>query len=121
MSAARRLATTLLALSFILVIAFSSVVHSAELLMIEDTGCVYCERFNREIAPAYAKTDEGRSAPLRRIQLNDAWPDDLQAVKPARFTPTFILVDQGREIDRLAGYPGDEYFWFLLGQMLDKL
>jgi hypothetical protein len=24
-------------------------------------------------------------------------------------------------VDRLIGYPGDEYFWFLLGQMLDKL
>ncbi|MFK7859972.1 MAG: hypothetical protein AB8B64_14175 [Granulosicoccus sp.] len=31
-----------------------------ELLMIEQAGCVYCERFNAEIAPAYPKTPEGQ-------------------------------------------------------------
>lgn len=95
--------------------------QAAQLVIVEELGCVYCARFNREIAPAYPKTTEGAKAPLRRVQLNDAWPDDLQAIEPARFTPTFILVENGQEIDRLTGYPGDEHFWFLLGQMLEKL
>ena len=95
--------------------------HAAELLMIEEPGCVYCDRFNREIAPAYPKTSEGRKAPLRRLQLDDPFPAELANVRAATVTPTFILVDDGREIDRLVGYPGDEYFWFLLGEMLEKL
>jgi hypothetical protein len=95
--------------------------HPAELLMIEEPGCVYCARFNREIGPAYPKTDEGKLAPLRRLQLSDPWPASLAAVRNATVTPTFILVENGVEIDRLVGYPGDEHFWFLLSQMLEKL
>lgn len=95
--------------------------QAAELVMVEEPGCVYCAKFNREIAPAYPKTKEGKLAPLRRIQLHDPWPADMAGMAPAQFTPTFILVEDGREIDRLAGYPGDEHFWFLLGEMLDKL
>lgn len=95
--------------------------YAAELLMIEEPGCIYCDRFNREIAPAYPKTSEGRKAPLRRLQLDEPFPAEFANVRAATVTPTFILVNEGREIDRLIGYPGDEYFWFLLGEMLEKL
>ena len=95
--------------------------QSAELLMIEEPGCVYCARFNREIGPAYPKTDEGKLAPLRRLQIADPWPASLAGVRKTTVTPTFILVEDGVEVDRLVGYPGDEHFWFLLGQMLENL
>jgi len=94
---------------------------AVELLMIEQAGCVYCEKFNDEIAQAYPKTDEGKLAPLRRVDLHDKWPEDLSQIRIERFTPTFVLVQDGKEVDRLRGYPGDEYFWFLLGEMLAKL
>ena len=89
--------------------------------MVEQEGCVYCEKFNREIAIAYPKTAEGKRAPLRRVDLHEPWPDDLSQIRIERFTPTFILVDNNKEYARITGYPGDEYFWFLLGEMLDKL
>ena len=95
--------------------------HAAELIMVEEHGCVYCERFNREIAPAYSKTSEGKQAPLRRLLLSEPWPSQLQDVRPATVTPTFILINDGQEVDRLIGYPGDEHFWFLLNTMLEKL
>lgn len=95
--------------------------QAAELLIVEEPGCVYCDRFNREIAPAYPNTSEGRKAPLRRLQIADPLPAEFSKVRPATVTPTFILVDNGQEVDRLVGYPGDEYFWFLLGEMLEKL
>ena len=95
--------------------------NSAELLMIEEPGCVYCARFNREIGPAYPNTDEGKSAPLRRMQLTDPWPEELAGVRKPTVTPTFILIEYGQEVDRLVGYPGDEHFWFLLSEMLSKL
>lgn len=108
----------LLALAMV-VAAFSA--HAAELIMVEEVGCVYCEKFNRQIAPAYPKTAEGQQAPLRRLQLSEPWPADLQTIKAATVTPTFILVSDGQEVDRLIGYPGDEHFWFLLNTMLEKL
>lgn len=94
---------------------------AAELIVVEQDDCPYCKRFNHEIAEAYPKTAEGKLAPLRRVDLQEDWPADLANVPIERFTPTFILVENGQEVDRLIGYPGDEYFWFLLGEMLDKL
>jgi len=95
--------------------------HAAELLMIEQPSCPYCEQFHREIGPAYPKTDEGKTAPLRVLMLQDPYPDELKSLAPATVTPTFILVNDNKEVDRLVGYPGDEHFWFLLGEMLEKL
>ena len=94
---------------------------AAELVMMEQAGCAWCARFNAEIAPAYPNTDEGRLAPLRRVDIHAPWPQDLAAITTERFTPTFVLVEDGQEIDRLRGYPGDEFFWSLLGEMLAKL
>lgn len=95
---------------------------AAELLFLEQPGCVWCARFDREIAPAYGHTDEGRRAPLRRVDVTQPWPSDLQAVTPERLTPTFVLLDDdGVERARLRGYPGDNFFWPLLSEMLARL
>lgn len=94
---------------------------AAELLVVEQPNCPYCERFNAEIAEAYPNTEEGQRAKLIRVQLNETWPDEYTFINPASVTPTFILVDNGEEVDRLVGYPGDEHFWFLLNEMLNKL
>jgi hypothetical protein len=32
-----------------------------------------------------------------------------------------VLVDGGREIGRIRGYPGEDHFWGLLGALLKKL
>lgn len=94
---------------------------AAELVMLEQPGCAWCARFNAEIAPGYEKSEEGERAPLRRVDITEPIPDDLDHIAIERFTPTFILIDDGREIDRLRGYPGDEFFWPLIGEMLQKL
>ena len=94
---------------------------AAQLLMLEQPGCIWCARWNAEIAPAYPKTEEGRRAPLRRVDITKAWPEDLKEIEGDIYTPTFILVENGREIARLRGYPGDHFFWPMLGEMLAKL
>lgn len=88
-----------------------------ELVMVEEHGCVWCERWNVEIAPAYPKTAEGEFAPLRRIDKRDL-PADIDFVTRPVFTPTFVLVDEGRELARIEGYPGENFFWPLLAEML---
>jgi hypothetical protein len=89
--------------------------------MLERPGCGWCLRWNREIAPVYPKTPEGRLAPLRRVDVTAPWPADLAGIPGDRYTPTFIVIDNGVEVARLRGYPGDNFFWPLLEEMLAKL
>lgn len=95
--------------------------RAAELVMFEETGCAWCQAFDREIAPVYPKTEEGRRAPLRRVDISRALPADLAFIQVERLTPLFVLVDHGREIGRIRGYPGDDNFWGLLGALIKKL
>lgn len=92
--------------------------RAAELLMVERPGCHWCERWHAEIAPAYPKTAEGARAPLRRAWIDDL-PADLDLDGKPVFTPTFILLDDGRELGRIEGYPGEDFFWPLLVRLLD--
>lgn len=95
--------------------------YAAELVVIEQDYCPYCTKFNNEVGGFYHKTAEAKIAPLRRVDLHSPWPEDLSDVRIERMTPTFILVENGREVDRMIGYSGDEFFWFLLAEMLAKL
>jgi thioredoxin-related protein len=90
------------------------------LVMVERDGCVYCAAWDAAIAPIYPKTPEGQAAPLQRVNIRDMETSGLAFARPVVFTPTFVLMEEGREIDRIEGYPGEDFFWGLLGQMLAK-
>lgn len=92
--------------------------QAADLVMVEQRGCHWCARWNEEISHIYPKTEEGRRAPLRRVDLH-ALPGDLTFTSRPVFTPTFVLFDNGEELGRIEGYAGDEFFWFLLTKLLD--
>lgn len=108
------------ALAFIVLLFAALPLRAAELLMVDQVGCHYCERWTAEIGPIYPKTDESVIAPLRRVDIR-AIPENLQLKNRPAFTPTFILLDGDREIARIEGYPGEDFFWGLLGKMLEKL
>ena len=88
------------------------------LLMFEQKGCPYCARWNRDVAPKYGNTEEGATAPLRRIDIHDPLPDGIDLKRPTRFTPTFVLAEDGTEIGRIEGYPGESFFWGLLDRLI---
>ena len=91
-----------------------------ELMMVEERGCVWCARWNTEIAPIYPKTPEGAAAPLRRIDIRADLPDGITIARPLVFTPTFVLLRDGQEVARLEGYPGEHFFWSLLARMIEE-
>lgn len=93
---------------------------AAELVFVERDDCSYCKRWLADVGPTYAKTEEGQKAPLRRHRLEDGQPK-LQLKEPVRFTPTFLLVEQGSEIGRITGYLDDAMFWGLLGGLIAKI
>ncbi|KFE36977.1 hypothetical protein [Thioclava atlantica] len=89
------------------------------LLMVEQTGCIYCRMWNNDLAPIYPKTPEGKLAPLERVDLHKPFPEDVTITKGRPvFTPTFILLRDGVEIGRLEGYTREDFFWGLLGKAL---
>lgn len=93
-------------------------VAQTRLLMAEEPGCVWCARWNAEIGPIYEKTGEGSAAPLLRVDITQGVPDEITLSRPVNFTPTFVLLVDGQEVSRLEGYPGEDFFWGLLGRML---
>jgi hypothetical protein len=108
-------------LALLLLALIAAPAHTAELVMFEQKSCVWCQRFDRDIAPAYDKTSEGKRAPLRRLDIAQPVPADLSFIRRERFTPVFVLIDQSREIGRIRGYPGDTFFWGLLANLLERL
>ena len=106
--------------SFVTAVLLASPALSAELLMVEQDGCYYCELWDSQIADIYPKTAEGAAAPLRRMDIHDDVPSDLIFARALYFTPTFVLVEDGQELARIEGYPGEDFFWGLLEVILTE-
>lgn len=113
----RRTLATLLAIPLIWL---AQIAAAAELVMVEEAGCTWCERWNEEIGVVYHKTDEGQRAPLRRVDI-DELPVDVTFKTRPRYTPTFVLVEGGTEVGRIEGHPGEDFFWPMLNRLMDKL
>lgn len=90
------------------------------LLMIEQVGCAYCVAFNRDIAPIYEKTEHGAAAPLVHADLRGDLPEGVTLSSRPFVTPTFILLGpDGQEISRMTGFPGEDFFWPYVTQMIE--
>lgn len=104
----------------LLILGTGALMAETTLMMAEEPGCIYCARWNAQIAPIYPKTGEGAAAPLRRVDITAPLPDDITLARRINFTPTFVLLVDGAEVSRLEGYPGEDFFWGLLGEMLKR-
>jgi thioredoxin-related protein len=101
-------------------LSLAPVAQAVELVMVERKGCHYCIEWQTDIGPIYPKTKEGAFAPLRVVDINDAPPEGMEFDRNILFTPTFVLVDEGQELARIEGYPGEDFFWGLLTRMLEE-
>jgi len=95
---------------------------AAELLMFEQAGCPFCEAFDEEIAPGYPDSLAGQVAPLRRVDIHADRRGGIASLRPAVFTPTFVLLDDaGREVGRLQGYPRRKWFYPEIDALIARL
>lgn len=85
------------------------------LVMVEEPGCRFCQKWHAEIGRGYRNTDEGRFAPLKRVRRG---APELTGLTPVVYTPTFILMRSGEELGRVTGYPGADYFYEELRPLL---
>lgn len=115
-AALRRLAFTMVLAPSLF--AGPALASDLRLIMFEEMGCIWCTRWDAEIGPAYPKTEQGEIAPLTKLDIRDEVPEDISLDRPAHLTPTFVLLSEGAEVGRIEGYPGSEFFWFLLDEII---
>ncbi len=109
------------ALALALLIGGAAGARPAELIMFKQPYCEWCQAWEEEVGVIYDKTEEGKRVPVRRVDIFSKRPDDLKSIKRIIFTPTFVLWNNGAEVGRIMGYPGEENFWGLLGRLLERL
>jgi len=97
-----------------------TMVSAAQLVMFEEEGCVYCAHWKREIGPIYPKTPEAKVAPIVMHDISQPVPNDIELARGVVFTPTFVLVEDGEELGRIEGYPGEDMFWWMLARLLNE-
>jgi protein-disulfide isomerase len=100
--------------------AAASSVRAAELVYFNSPACGVCERWDQEVGVIYDKTDEARRLPLRSVSVHDEKPVDLAHIKGVTFTPTFVVVEEGREVGRIVGYISDYFFWDQMAGLIKK-
>jgi hypothetical protein len=94
----------------------------ARLILLERRDCPWCRLWLRDVGErAWNASDLGRRAPLRRVDVAAGLPEDLQFLSDWRLTPTFVLVKGGREIGRILGYAGADFFWQQAEALLSRL
>ena len=92
---------------------------AAELIMVEQQGCYYCEEWKDQLGHIYPKTPEGKYAPLKTFDITEV--DEIKGLeRDVIFTPTFILMEKNKELGRLEGYSSEDFFWELLEVILEK-
>lgn len=94
---------------------------ATELLMFDSANCSWCRRWDREVGVAYPNSEEGQRAPLRRVDISKAGTIASRLARPVTATPTFVLIADGAEIGRITGYPGADFFWGQLAEMMAPL
>lgn len=92
-----------------------------QLVMFEQAGCPFCAAWNRDVGKIYAHTDEAKVLPLRRVDIHAPRPADLKAIEGIVYTPTFVVLHCGQEVQRIVGYSGSEQFWELLDIAVQKV
>jgi thioredoxin-related protein len=90
-----------------------------ELLVYEHADCVYCQLFRHDVLPRYR---QGLAAelPIRFVDIATAGNEGPGLRRKVDTLPTAVLMQAGREIDRIVGYWGPDTFFRLLAHMRAK-
>lgn len=89
-----------------------------ELIVFETEGCIYCGLFRRDVLPDYLKSKRAAEVPIRFVDVQHAGPLEPALAGPLTIVPTVVLLVEGREAGRIAGYTGPEAFFHMVGRML---
>lgn len=91
-----------------------------ELVVVEAEGCLYCQIFRRDIAPAYEASDRGKTVPLRYADVNEVEAGSVRLEAPIDSVPTVLLLKGKIEIGRVPGYVGPENFFQSINRLISR-
>ncbi|MCB1505678.1 MAG: thioredoxin family protein [Hyphomicrobiaceae bacterium] len=92
-----------------------------QIVVLEAPGCTYCTLFRRYVLPAYATSPRSRDVPIKFLDLNDEAYDKLGLDGPVDMVPTAVLMQNNREVGRIAGYLGPENFFHAMNHLLARV
>lgn len=92
-----------------------------QLIVMEAPGCAYCKVFRRDVLPSFATSERGKSLPVLFLDVNDLEGANLALDSSVDMVPTFVLVQDRREVGRIAGYVGPTAFFQSISHLLSML
>ena len=114
------IAIVLVMFAYVFLAGSAATARAEKLIMFDSPVCEWCEVWEEQIGFMYHLTAEARRAPLKRIDIGDQ--DKVSGLeRRIIYTPTFVLMDKGREQGRITGYPGEDFFWAMLAIMIKRL
>ena len=79
-----------------------------EVVVFEIGGCKYCTVFRDNLGARYQASTTNAVAPMRYVDVGRLDPTDFQLRSEITTVPTIVLLQDGKEIDRVEGYPLSE-------------
>ena len=92
-----------------------------ELVVYEHADCQYCRIFRSDIVPRYQGSTQAGRAPLRFVNIAHTGTEGAGGLNGGiTMVPTFVLMKEGREVDRIVGYWAPDNFFKMVAYMLLK-
>ena len=86
------------------------------LVFVTSEHCPFCKAWEQQVSHLYDQTPYGKNAPLRRIDISMI-RIELPDLSPQVIgTPTFIILEFGKEIGRIRGYTDADMFYWQLSE-----
>lgn len=92
-----------------------------QLIVMEAPGCIYCGVFRRDVLPSFAASERGKELSVRFLDVNDLERANLTLETSIDIVPTFVLVQDLREVGRIPGYVGPAAFFQSISHLLSAL
>ena len=86
------------------------------LVMVTSDYCPFCQAWERDVGVVYDKSPYAPLLPLTRVEMGSEMPEGVSLQAPVVGTPTFLIIQDGQEIDRQRGYDDAEMFWWWLSE-----
>lgn len=77
--------------------------HNFELIMFSTSLCDHCAVFDQETGKIYKNNSLNKKVPLIKVNIDEYGTGKYHLRQPIEVVPTFIVMDNGKEVARLNG------------------